>query len=50
MLANKTRFCIAKSETPHSTSRTGHGPINLATIRSAIINAIRDAGYLHGLT
>jgi predicted transposase YbfD/YdcC len=31
----------------HSTSRTGNGPINLATIRSAIINAIRDAGYLH---
>jgi predicted transposase YbfD/YdcC len=31
----------------HATSRTGHGPINLATIRCAIINAIRDAGYLH---
>ena len=31
----------------HSTSRTGHRPINLATIRSAIINAIREAGYLH---
>lgn len=30
-----------------STSRTGHGPINLATIRAAIINAIHDAGYLH---
>jgi predicted transposase YbfD/YdcC len=31
----------------HSTSRTGHGPANLATIRAAIINAIKDAGYLH---
>jgi len=31
----------------HSTSRTGNGPINLATIRAAIINAIKDAGYLH---
>jgi predicted transposase YbfD/YdcC len=30
-----------------STSRTGHGPINLATIRAAIINALHDAGYLH---
>jgi predicted transposase YbfD/YdcC len=31
----------------HATSRTGHGPINLATIRNAIINTIRHAGYLH---
>jgi predicted transposase YbfD/YdcC len=31
----------------HSTSRTGNGPINLATIRAAVINAIKDAGYLH---
>jgi predicted transposase YbfD/YdcC len=31
----------------HATSRTGHGPVNLATIRNAVINAIRDAGYLH---
>lgn len=31
----------------HSTSRTGHGPINLATIRNAIINAIHDIGYLY---
>jgi predicted transposase YbfD/YdcC len=31
----------------HATSRTGHGPINLATIRNAVINAIRGAGYLH---
>jgi predicted transposase YbfD/YdcC len=30
-----------------STSRTGSGPANLATIRAAIIAAIRDAGYLH---
>jgi predicted transposase YbfD/YdcC len=28
-------------------SRTGNGPINLATIRAAIIAAIKDAGYLH---
>jgi hypothetical protein len=28
-------------------SRTGHGPVNLATIRAAIIAAIKDAGYLH---
>jgi predicted transposase YbfD/YdcC len=30
-----------------STSRTGSGPANLATIRAAIITAIKDAGYLH---
>ena len=28
-------------------SRTGHGPANLATIRAAVIAAIKDAGYLH---
>ena len=30
-----------------ATSRTGYGPVNLATIRAAIIAAIKDAGYLH---
>jgi predicted transposase YbfD/YdcC len=30
-----------------STSRTGHGPVNLATIRAAITAALKDAGYLH---
>jgi predicted transposase YbfD/YdcC len=30
-----------------ATSRTGSGPVNLATIRAAIITAIKDAGYLH---
>ena len=30
-----------------STSRTGSGPANLATIRAAVIAAIQDAGYLH---
>jgi predicted transposase YbfD/YdcC len=30
-----------------ATSRTGSGPINLATIRAAIIAAVKDAGYLH---
>jgi hypothetical protein len=30
-----------------ATSRTGSGPANLATIRAAIIAAIKDAGYLH---
>ncbi len=30
-----------------STSRTGSGPANLATIRAAITAAIKDAGYLH---
>jgi predicted transposase YbfD/YdcC len=30
-----------------STSRTGHSPANLATIRAAIITAIKNAGYLH---
>lgn len=30
-----------------SASRTGSGPANLATIRAAIIAAIKDAGYLH---
>jgi hypothetical protein len=28
-------------------SRTGNGPANPATIRAAIIAAIKDAGYLH---
>jgi predicted transposase YbfD/YdcC len=28
-------------------SRTGSGPVNLATIRAAIITALKDAGYLH---
>jgi predicted transposase YbfD/YdcC len=31
----------------NSTSRTGNGPANLATIRAAVIAAIKDAGYLH---
>lgn len=31
----------------HATSRTGNGPANLATIRAAIIAAIKNAGYLH---
>jgi predicted transposase YbfD/YdcC len=30
-----------------ATSQTGNGPANLATIRAAIIAAIKDAGYLH---
>jgi predicted transposase YbfD/YdcC len=30
-----------------SASRTGRGPVNLATIRAAVIAAIKDAGYLH---
>ena len=30
-----------------ATSRTGNGPANLATIRAAVIAAIKDAGYLH---
>jgi len=30
-----------------STSRTGSGPANLATIRAAIIAAIKKADYLH---
>jgi predicted transposase YbfD/YdcC len=30
-----------------SASRTSSGPVNLATIRAAIIAAIKDAGYLH---
>ena len=30
-----------------STSRTGRGPVNLATIRAAVIAALKDADYLH---
>ena len=30
-----------------SASRTGHGPVNLATLRAAVTAALRDAGYLH---
>jgi hypothetical protein len=28
-------------------SRTGSGPVNLATFRAAITAALKDAGYLH---
>ena len=30
-----------------ATSRTGRGPVNLATIRAAVTAALKDAGYLH---
>ena len=30
-----------------ATSRTGSGPVNLATIRAAIIAALKDVGYLY---
>ncbi len=30
-----------------SASRTGHGPVNLATIRAAVTAALKDAGYQH---
>ncbi len=30
-----------------SASRTGRGPVNLATIRAAIIAALKEAGYLY---
>jgi hypothetical protein len=30
-----------------ATSRTESGPANLATIRAAVIAAIKDVGYLH---
>ena len=30
-----------------SASRTGRGPVNLATIRAAVTAALKDAGYLH---
>jgi predicted transposase YbfD/YdcC len=30
-----------------ATSRTGSGPVNLATIRAAVTAAIKDADYLH---
>ena len=31
----------------HSGSRTGHGPVNLATLRSAVKAALKNVGYLH---
>ena len=31
----------------HATSRTGHGPVNLATLRSAVKTALKSVGYLH---
>ncbi|GAB3271906.1 hypothetical protein [Kineosporia babensis] len=31
----------------HSASCTGHGPAHLATIRAAVINTVKDAGYLY---
>jgi predicted transposase YbfD/YdcC len=31
----------------HSTSRTGHGPTNLATLRSTVKAALKDVGYLY---
>jgi len=30
-----------------ATSRTGSGPVNLATLRAAVTAALKDAGYLH---
>jgi len=30
-----------------STSRTRHGPVNLATLRAAVVAALHDVGYLH---
>lgn len=30
-----------------ATSRIGSGPVNLATIRAAVIATLKDAGYLH---
>lgn len=30
-----------------ATSRTRHGPVNLATIRAAVTAAIKNAGYLY---
>jgi len=30
-----------------SASRTGHGPVNLVTIRAAVTASLRDADYLH---
>ena len=30
-----------------SASRTGSGPVNLATIRAAVIAVLKDPGYLH---
>jgi hypothetical protein len=30
-----------------SASRTGSGPVNLATIRATVITALKDAGYPH---
>jgi predicted transposase YbfD/YdcC len=34
-------------EEDHSTSRTGHGPTNLATLRSTVKAALKDVGYLY---
>jgi predicted transposase YbfD/YdcC len=31
----------------HSASRTGHGPVNLATLRSAVKAALKNVGYLY---
>ena len=31
----------------HATSRTGHGPTNLATLRSAVKTALKSVGYLY---
>ena len=30
-----------------ATGRTGRGPVDLATVRAAIIATLKDAGYLH---
>jgi len=30
-----------------ATSRTGHGPVNVATLRSAVKAALKSVGYLY---
>ena len=46
-LRRTTTSVTLLSEKTAAASRTGRGPANLATIRAAIIAALKDAGYLH---
>jgi hypothetical protein len=42
-----TTTCDVSFGEDAATSRTGRGPVNPATIRAAVIAALKDAGYLH---
>ena len=47
MIFSSSLLCAVADSGHASASRTGHGPVNLATIRAAVTAALKDVGYLH---